>query len=385
MLAVRNAVLAATLLAVLAPSGVPAQTASREWPEVYPPSIKYEGITAAERSAAIAVLKRVEALLRQIPELVNPTEFVVKKDYFGGHRPIDVTNGVAAYSLRIWFFARFGPERQVSGEGCHCIQVVVNAGPQGAQSDENGVPYDIESERGEPIPGATVVNGRLIEGEGGGVAVVFTQGGVFPWTAMTREQYLRARIFGFEGKDGATLKEISEKTSKTPYEEWMAGAAQRKKERDELAIQLQGIKTKDEIRATIAQMEKQDLQMTEQLKARDAEDRLRNQQAARIASGPGDQLRAELAAMSSDERAKPAMVFRNWEMPPIGTPNTFRVLSPILDYWKVRRSPVEIRTIVVNMGGGTGLGPARTETVNAIWQTWKKLDWAALQRMVEAP
>jgi hypothetical protein len=74
-----------------------------------------------------------------------------------------------------------------------------------------------------------VVNGRLVEGdhEGNGTAVVFTRGGVFPWTAMTREQYLRARIFGFEGKDGATLKEISEKTSKTPYEEWMSGAAQR--------------------------------------------------------------------------------------------------------------------------------------------------------------
>ena len=368
MLASPKAILAGTILTIILPSSVVAQTRDA-WPEQYPPNIRYEGITPAERAAAITVLKRIEALFRQIPELANPTEFVVKKDYFGGHRPIEVSNAVSSYSLRIWFFARFGPERQVSGEGCTCIQVVVNAGPQGPKSEENGRPFDIEVEPGDPIPGATVVNGRLVEGEGGGVAVVFTKGGTFPWTLLTREQYLRAQIFEFEGKDGA-------KTSRTPYEEWVEGAAQRKKERDELAVQLQGLKTREEIKATIAQLEKQEVQMTEQLKAR-------NQQAVPVASGPGDQLRARIAEMSAEERAKPAMVFRNWEMPPEGTPNTFRVLSPILDYWKVRRSPVEIRTIVVNMGGGTGLDAARAATVNAIWQTWKKLDWAALKQMVE--
>ena len=388
MFADRKAVLAVTLVAVLLQFPLAAQTsrdAAPEWPEVYPPNIRYEGITAAERSAAIAVLKRIEALFRQIPELTGPTEFVVKKDYYGGHRPPEVTNGVAAYSLRIWFFAKFGPQKIVSGEGCTCIQVVVNAGPQGPKSDENGTPFDIESEPGEPIPGATVVYGRLIEGEGGGIAAVFTRGGNFPWTPLTREQYLRAQIFEYEGKDGAKLKELDAQMAKTPYEEWMAGSAQRKKERDELAVQLQGMKTKEEIKTTIAQLEKQELQMTEQLKARDAEDRRRNQQAVRIASGPGDRLRAQLDAMSAQDRAKPAMVLQNWEMPPDGTPNTFRVLSPTLDYWRVRRSPVEIRTIVVNMGGGTGLDAARAATVNAIWQTWKKLDWAAIKRMVEAP
>ena len=382
MLAVRNVVLAATLLAVLAPSGVPAQTASREWPETYPANIRYEGITAAERSAAIAVLKRIEALFRQIPELVNPTEFVVKKDYFGGHRPLEVANGVAAYSLRIWFFQRFGDK--VAGEGGTCIQVVVNATPSGPKTDENGKPFDLESERGEPLPGTTVVNGRLTEGEPGGIAAVYTQGGTFPWTPLTREQYLRAQIFEFEGKDGATLKEISDKASKTPYEEWVAGAGQRKKERDDLALQLQGIRTKEEIKNTIAQLEKQELQMTQELKARDAEDRLRNQQAVRVATGPGDELRARLAAMPADERAKAAMVYMNWEMPPDGTPNTFRVLTPTLDYWKVRRSPVEIRTLVVNMGGVSGTC-ATAPVRDAMWQTYKHLDWAALKRMVEAP
>jgi hypothetical protein len=383
-----RAVLAATLVAVLSPSALAAQTnrdipAASGWAEVYPPNIRYEGITAAERSAAIALLKRIEALFRQIPELASPTEFVVKKDYFGGHRPQEVTNGVAAYSLRLWFFTRYGPEK-VAAEGGTCIQVVVNAGPGGPKTDEHGKPFDIESERGEPLPGTTVVNGRLIQGKGSGIAAVYTQGGTFPWTPLTREQYLRTQIFEFEGKDGAKLKELGAQMAKTPYEEWMAGAAQRKKDRDDLARQLQGIQTNEEIKNTIAQQEKQELQMTQELKARDAEDRLRNQQAVRVATGPGDDLRARLAAMSAEERARPAMVFNNWEMPADGTPNTFRVLTPTLDYWKVRRSPVEIRTLVVNMGGASGTC-ATAPVLNAIWQTYQKLDWSAIKQMVEAP
>jgi hypothetical protein len=384
MLARLTPVLAATL--VVLPSSVLAQTnrdapAPPAWPEVYPPRISYEGITAVERSAATALLKRIELLFRQIPELTNPTEFVVKKDYFGGHRPLEVTNGVAAYSLRIWFFTRYGPDR-VAGEGGTCIQVVVNAGPGGQKTDEHGKPLDIESELGELLPGTTVVNGRLTQGKPGGIAAVFTQGGTFPWTPLTREQYLRAQIFELEGKDGSNLKEISAQMAKTPYEEWMAGAAQRKKERDDLARQLQGMQSKEEIKNTISQLEKQELQMTEQLKAREAEDRLRNQQAVRIASGPGDQLRERLAGMSAEERAQPARVYRNWEMPPDGTPTTFRVLTPVLDYWRVRRSPVEMRTLVVNMGGASGTC-ATAPVLNAIWQVYKKLDWAALKQLVE--
>ena len=229
-----------------------------------------------------------------------------------------------------------------------------------------------------------MVNGRLIQGKGSGIAAVYTQGGAFPWTPLTREQYLRAQIFEYEGKDGEKLKEIAGSMSKTPYEEWMAGAGQRKRERDDLARQLQGFQTKEEIKNTIAQQEKQEIQMTQELKARDAEDRLRNQQAVRVASGPGDELRARLAAMPAEERAKPARVSMNWEMPPEGTPNTFRVLTPTLDYWKVRRSPVEIRTLIVNMGGASGTC-ATAPVLNAIWQTYQRLDWAAIKRMVEAP
>jgi hypothetical protein len=40
--------------------------------------------------------------------------FGAKKQFFGGSRPLMPANGTAAYSLFIWFFARFGPDRQVA-------------------------------------------------------------------------------------------------------------------------------------------------------------------------------------------------------------------------------------------------------------------------------
>lgn len=392
MLAHFQGIMAVFLAAAFFPVSMPAQSARDAtrpsgWAETYPPNVSYEGITRADRATAYANLAAVERLFWRIPELADPREFVVQKQYFGGSRPLEMSNGVASYTLSLWFFGRYGADRQqVAGEGCTCIAITINAGPGSARTDERGKGYSIEAEKGTPLPGTTVVYGHLVENEPGrSMTVVFTRGGVFPWTTFSREEYLRAQIFDFEGKDGAKLKETRQALEKTPYEQWVAEAPQRKKDRDELAVSLQGIKTPEEIRKAIAEMEATERQVTEQLKARDEEDRKQFQATTAGLTGPGDDLRAQIAAMSAEERAMPAMVAPNWQLLPVGAPNTFPVLTPTLDFWRVRNSPVEIHSIVVSFSRRTGDAIARPAVQNALWQTLKNLDWAALKRMVEAP
>ena len=46
---------------------------------------------------------------------------------------------------------------------------------------------------------------------------------------------------------------------------------------------------------------------------------------------------------------------------------------------------VEIHSIVVSIGRSTGDEKARPQVQRALWTAYKKLDWAALKRMVDAP
>lgn len=92
-----------------------------------------------------------------------------------------LANGTAGYSLRLWFFGRYGPAREVGGEGCTCLTVIINSGPESRLSDEHGRPIIIEADPGKPIPGATVVYGGTPSDEREvSASVTFTRGGVFP-------------------------------------------------------------------------------------------------------------------------------------------------------------------------------------------------------------
>jgi hypothetical protein len=391
MLSAQKPARLAALAAALLPLTVQAQAARDAdrpsgWTELYAPRVDYEGITRAARAAAYTNLAELERIFWRIPEIASPKEFVVKKQYFGGARPNGMTNGVASYSLFLWFFGRVGPDRsQVAGEGCRCIGITINPGTGEQKTDEQGKGFLIEPEVGDPIPGAAAVYGRMTPDGEGGVSVLLTRGGTFPFTTMSREEYLQAQIFELEGKDQAKLKQAREALEKTPYEQWLAEAPQRKKDRDELALSLRGIKTPEEIRQVIAEQEATERRVTAQLRAQDEETRKQFQTTTANLTGPGDALRAQIAAMSAEERASPAMVARNWELLPVGAPNTARILTPILDFWRVRSSPVEIHSILVTIGGGTGDEKAYPETKNAVYQVLQKLDWAALKRMVEEP
>jgi hypothetical protein len=59
------------------------------------------------------------------------------------------------------------------------------------------------------------------------------------------------------------------------------------------------------------------------------------------------------------------------------------VLTPNYDFWRARRSPVDVRSINVHIGiAGTGLYP---NVRNALLQTFRKLDWAAFNQLLDAP
>jgi hypothetical protein len=59
------------------------------------------------------------------------------------------------------------------------------------------------------------------------------------------------------------------------------------------------------------------------------------------------------------------------------------VLTPDNDFWRIRRSPVDVRAILVNISaGGTGLAPA---VHNALIKTFDKLDWTALNQLLDVP
>jgi hypothetical protein len=334
-------------------------------------------MTAAAKTEAITRLEELERIFWKIPELARPDGFEVWKQFFGGAQPLPGRGNLAAYHLFIWFFK---PSKAVA-DGCSCIDVTVNPLPPTNMTDEQGRAIWIEDELGETIPGATIVYRALSPTERSYVRVVFTSGGTFPWTPVTREEYLRAQIFGAEGKNGETMVAVRAGLSKTPYEGWMEGAAQRKKDREQLAASLRGIKSAEEIAAAIKTMEESEREVIAQMKASEDNDRKLNQRNLAIPTY-GDRLRAQIAAMSPEERRSPATTNPGGELVAATDPFARRVLTPVVGFWHAKRSPVEARIITVEIAANaTGNIPI---VQKALWETYKNLDWAAIKRIVDS-
>jgi hypothetical protein len=60
------------------------------------------------------------------------------------------------------------------------------------------------------------------------------------------------------------------------------------------------------------------------------------------------------------------------------TATVHRVLTPNYDFWRARRSRVEVRTINVYLEGS----PA-PPVLNAIYQMYTKFDWRALAALID--
>ncbi|MGE0440194.1 MAG: hypothetical protein AB7L66_12365 [Gemmatimonadales bacterium] len=318
-----------------------------------------------------------------------------------------------SYGLTLMFFH---PTRAAAGEGCHCITVTVNAdhaaGQPGDLADPGGDLIYIEAARaqrprGDPdqaagilweVPAATQVYGELWEPlrdiragrpERSGISALFVDGQELPWAPVSREVFYQAVRRSVEGPEGNNLGAIRHALAKTPYEEWMEGAAGRKRDREEALRAAATFQTAAELANTRAAMEASEREVTERLRAAEAEHRVRMQAGRSATSAFGDRLAADLERMSAVERQMPTYINNALEEGPVATgwrlsadsaPPAWRVLTPNHDFWRARRSPVEVRTITVSIGiSGTGLRPP---VRHALLETFKRLDWAAFRTLL---
>jgi uncharacterized protein YheU (UPF0270 family) len=289
----------------------------------------------------------------------------------------------------LWFFA---PSKAIAGEGSTCIEVYVNRpligdGSTSQSVDEAGRIIIVEQGIGELIiPGATILHGGLRwdtpTADRRSAFVTFTSRGTFPWRPVTREEWLRWWIYHAEGTDyGNDERSVRKSLEKTTYDRWMEEAANRKKEREEaiaIAAQAQGRAAAEELRKTLEQTERE---VTERLKAEDAEERQRNQA---ILAGPsqGDQYRAWIAALSPAERASPAFAeYNTAELTAPDNPVNHRVLTPDPEFWRIRRSRAEVHSITVAFHASLTCGVPAVR--DALWKAYQTLDWAAIKRIVD--
>ena len=139
-------------------------------------------------------------------------------------------------------------------------------------------------------------------------------------------------------------------------------------------------------------LEDSEREATENLKAAEAVDRQVNKEQLEQYQSSGDRIRAELESMTPAERQMPALIdpmggdglnATGTTMADRDSLTVGRVLTPNYEFWRARKSPVEVRSIAVNIrASGTGLVPA---VHNALRQTYKKLDWAALNKLLDVP
>jgi hypothetical protein len=370
--------------------------------------------TAAQRAAAIATLGKIEGLLRQVPELADPDGFEIQPVILEG-APQDgpgtkpMPGSVVEYILRLMFFL------PGAGEGCGCIEVRVNANQSATMFDAQGRHIYVEPPRamrprGTPeqtagilwqVPQATQVYGELWEpvrdiregrGEPSMVDVLFVGAGALPWKPVTREEFYQARLLEMEGRDGKEGAEFRAGLAKTPYEQWLEGAAQRQKDRERTLAELATFQSAVEVEKMRQTLEQTEREVTENLRKTAEEDRERNRDALAASWGRRDSLRVELERMTPEERRMPTYINNTTGEGPIATgwpltsdsaPPAWRILTPNYDFWRARRSPVEVRSINVHIGiAGTGLHP---KVRNALLQTFKKLDWAAFNRLLDQP
>jgi hypothetical protein len=176
-----------------------------------------------------------------------------------------------------------------------------------------------------------------------------------------------------EGKDQEKVKATKAAFKKTPYETWMEGAAERKKTREMI---LANISDKAQAEKTRSQMEENERKTTEAMKKDEANGRAWMSN-AQNAAPPGEPLRAKLAAMTPAERASPAFILGLFDLVPAGTPNARAVIRENPAFYRARRSPVEVRAILVTL-------PNMNEVVKpAHRQLYREFDWATLKGLVD--
>ena len=343
--------------------------------------------TRAEMAEVIARLEAIEKIVTKSGLFERPDGFEIEPNFYGGSdagylggEKVNIRGAVIGYSYALGMYA---PTRKIAGEGSNCVRIAVN-GPAGG----NKLPYsnsggDLfqEWDHGDLISGATSVWNRLSPTERSWVDIVFTSGGAPFWKTVTRGDFLDAVLVYMRG-DPQNVAEAQKAASETPYQRWMAGAAERKQLLDMVVALLPPA----EAEATRKKMQAQERATTEQLKASEAKDR----------AGLGDELglmakqveimRARVAAMTPAERSIPAWLDRRagQDAFPFVAPNSEPAVSVLQvdpEFFRARRSRVEARTIHVHLSASL---TCQTPAIHrAVYKALHQLDWAALARLLE--
>ncbi|MGH7467912.1 MAG: hypothetical protein ACRENP_07980 [Longimicrobiales bacterium] len=339
-------------------------------------------------------------MLLQIPELARPVGFEIYPKFgFGGKilHPDETqrASDVQAHSIELMVAA---PTWAIAGEGRDCIHISFNRPLEGEAgsslwTDEQKRRIYTDQKRGKPMRFATEVYGSFHESadEPGNVNVLLTSGGELPWRNITRDEYYDSVIFWGIGKGGARLAEYRRQLQKTPYQEWLDGAAKRKQERDDLFKTLAGSVPAAELAQMRKAAEDTEREVGESLKKSEPDDRAANQKAWAESAWMSDSINAERRRQTPAQLRLPALTGGDddrlsasgrW-LTDRDAPDVIRILTPNYDFWRARRSTTEVRSIEVQFQGiGTCAYPA---VKKAFWAAYQKLDWDTINRMLDVP
>jgi hypothetical protein len=343
------------------------------WPRAYF-TMSNAAISAGDRTAIELQLIAAEVLVRKTP-YSTPRGFAVKPGF--SYHPEGNRERLDTYALDILVYLRCSKYDEHGSDLSFTFNPMPQAWSEGDRPmhDERGDGLYLERPRTETLFGATATYGHFHEQNTEGLFVLFTTGGESPTLPVTREDYLRALIFTLEGKDQAKVKETLALMSKTPYERWIEEAPARKKRNEEMYALIAKVDPAQAAKSR-AEMEKLELAETEKLKKGDAYDRAELATRTASVTAPGDELRAQIAAMTPQERASAAMTVGNMELVNAGTPNAMAVVRMNPAFYRARRSPFEPRALLVRMPN------PHSETAAQHEQLYRQLDWAAVKRLV---
>ena len=336
-------------------------------------------------------LEQIEKLLLQIPEIARPRGFEIFAKYSVGGRILhpDETQretDVVAYSIELMFAV---PTWPIAGEGSDCISVRMNrplTGDEGSwwEDAQNRRIYT-DQYRGKPMPLATQVYGSFGESplDQNRYNVLFTSGRELPYRNITRDEYYASSIY-WDQTGGTNQGQQRHSVERTPYQEWLAGAAQRKKERDELFKTLAASVPQAELAQMRKLAEDQEREVGANLKKSEPDDK-------RAMTMLSDSLRAERGRQTAAQLRLPAMFGgEDYRLNASGRnltdrdgPDIIRILTPNYDFWRARRSPVEVRSIEVMLQAS--LTCSHPAVKRAVWAAYQKMDWAAFHRMLDVP
>lgn len=372
------------VIAIAQTAANPSQVSGWKW-KYAPPGVT-ETVSAGERADVLAIGKAIESIFWRVSELASQKGFELATQ-FGAGAPSASDPQPIESMWRLWFHE---PSRKATHEeGPTCIEVYVNkqlAGDKAISGDHDASErlLFVEADIDTKMAGASEVREGLRWLSDSAVRrsgyVTFSRGSAAPWISVSREEWLRTLIFDAEGKNGDRETSARKALEKTAYQQWLEGAAERKKNIDvavTAVAQSQGRAAGEEMRKTLEQTHRE---VGEQLKAQEAEERERNKQTLST-STRGDALREQIAAMSPAERASAAVVDHSGQLRAANDPLGHRVLTPDPAFWRVRRSRAEVHTISVHFDWESGC--ARPSTRAALERAWQNVDWAALKRLVE--